>query len=76
VIKSTCQISFAYDIRRYAYIIILRGQILKLTVNEVRGCYSSDIDHRDPIFTVDIGVFRLYCIVVMHVLRPSRNVFS
>jgi uncharacterized protein affecting Mg2+/Co2+ transport len=32
------------------------------TVGKVRGCYSSDhIGHRDQIFTINISVFRLYC---------------
>jgi hypothetical protein len=45
------------DIRLYAYVIILCGQALKVTVSKVRGCYSSD-SHRDQIVTINISVFR------------------
>jgi hypothetical protein len=32
------------------------------------------MDHRDQIVIINISVFRLFCIVVLHVFWPSRNV--
>jgi hypothetical protein len=51
--------------------------VIKLTVGKARGCYSSNIDHRDQIVTINISVFRLYCVVVSKIVkRPAGAIVS